>query len=41
MRREMALMDHPAAAVGIAALFLVSMLVITSGHPSPFLYFQF
>jgi len=32
---------HPAAAVGIVVLFLVSMLVITSGHPSPFLYFQF
>jgi len=32
---------HPAAAVGIVTLFVVSMLVITSGHPSPFLYFQF
>ena len=32
---------HPAAAAGIVTLFLVSMLVITSGHPSPFLYFQF
>jgi alginate O-acetyltransferase complex protein AlgI len=32
---------HPAAAFGIVTLFLVSMLVITSGHPSPFLYFQF
>ena len=32
---------HPAAAAGIVTLFVVSMLVITSGHPSPFLYFQF